>query len=202
LDRLADARVPHVAVVDQPTTGGVWVAIGARADVRIGISGATVGFSGPRVIEAMTGVSIGPGANTAETAGAAALLDAVVAESDALDRVGQIVALLQADEPTATTPPAPVGVPDRSGWEQVEASREAGRLDGVELLDAMLPDSVALAGRDDNGALRLGRLAGRRVVAMALTSRRGRLAAVAAYEQLLRAAGLADRLGAGPGVLI
>ena len=64
LDRLAAAAVPHVTVVDHPTTGGVWVAIGAHADVRLGVAGATVGFSGPRVIEAMTGVSIGPGANT------------------------------------------------------------------------------------------------------------------------------------------
>src|SRR5437899_1600489 len=73
LDDLAAAHVPHVTVVDHPTTGGVWVAIGAHADVRLGVAGATVGFSGPRVIEAMTGVAIGPGANTAETGWFAAL---------------------------------------------------------------------------------------------------------------------------------
>src|SRR4029077_13385630 len=72
------ARVPHVAVAASPTTGGVWVAIGSQADLRVGVRGATVGFSGPRVIEAMTGTSVPPGANTAESALAAGLLDDVV----------------------------------------------------------------------------------------------------------------------------
>jgi acyl-CoA carboxylase subunit beta len=95
LDQLAQAGVGHVAVVDHPTTGGVWVAIGSRADIRLGVAGATVGFSGPRVIEAMTGVMIGPGANTAESAGAAGLLDAVVAPEDLLDRLAQVATVLR-----------------------------------------------------------------------------------------------------------
>src|SRR3954452_10567142 len=47
------ARVRHIAVAASPTPGGVWVAIGSVADQRVGVRGATVGFSGPRVIEAM-----------------------------------------------------------------------------------------------------------------------------------------------------
>ena len=73
------ARLPHLAVVASPTTGGVWVAVGSQADLRVGLRGATVGFSGPRVIEAMTGARLPEGANTAESALAAGLLDDVVA---------------------------------------------------------------------------------------------------------------------------
>jgi acetyl-CoA carboxylase carboxyl transferase subunit beta len=198
LDQLAAAGVGHVAVIDHPTTGGVWVAIGSRADIRLGVRGATVGFSGPRVIEAMTGVMIGPGANTAETAGASGLLDAVVAPEELVDRLVQAISVLQPDEPAATAlTPTPIGVPDRSGWEQVVASREASRPDGVELLTNLLSDPIALAGVDDSAAAAIGRLGGRRVVASAVAAHRDRFTTLAGYLLLRRAAETAGRLSIG-----
>jgi acyl-CoA carboxylase subunit beta len=198
LDRLAASGVGHIAVIDHPTTGGVWVAVGSRADVRLGVKGATVGFSGPRVIEAMTGVTIGPGANTADSAGSSGLLDAVVPPDEIVERLAQAALVLQPDEPaTAALTPTPIGVPDRSGWEQVVASREAGRPDGVELLTSVLSDTVALAGVDDSAAAVLGRLGGRRVVACAVAAHRGRFTTLPGYLLLRRAADLADRLSIG-----
>lgn len=198
LDQLAASGVGHVAVVDHPTTGGVWVAIGSRADVRLGVSGATVGFSGPRVIEAMTGVSIGPGANTAESAAASGLLDAVVSSDEVLDRLVQAVSVLQPDDPApAALTPTPIGVPDRSGWEQVVASREATRPDGVELLTGVLSDPVPLTGVDDAAAAAIGRLGGRRVVACAVAAHRDRFTTLPGYLLLRRAAELAGRLSIG-----
>ncbi|HET7529549.1 MAG TPA: carboxyl transferase domain-containing protein [Mycobacteriales bacterium] len=203
LDRLAESGVGHVAVVDHPTTGGVWVAVGARADVRIGVAGATVGFSGPRVIEAMTGVAIGPGANTAESAGAAGLLDAVLRPDEVVDRLAQVVAVLQPDDPVASSiSPSPVGVPDRTGWEQVLTSRNASRPDGVELLAGVLADPVALAATDDSTAAAVGRLGGRRVVAAAVAAHRDRFTTVAGYRLLTRAAELAGRWGVGLVLLV
>src|SRR5437588_1146972 len=61
-----------------PTMGGVCVRVVSHADLRAGIAGATVGCSGPRVIEAMTGEAGPPGSHTAETAAAAGLLDAEI----------------------------------------------------------------------------------------------------------------------------
>ncbi len=84
LQRLAQAGVPHLAVADHPTTGGVFVSVVSRADLRVGVRGATVGFAGPRVVEALTGAAPGPDSHTAESAYAAGLLDAVVPE----DRIG------------------------------------------------------------------------------------------------------------------
>ncbi|HZY57186.1 MAG TPA: carboxyl transferase domain-containing protein, partial [Rubrobacteraceae bacterium] len=43
--------IPHVSVLRNPTTGGVWVSLAASADFLIGVRGATVSFAGPRVRE-------------------------------------------------------------------------------------------------------------------------------------------------------
>src|SRR6195952_2862146 len=53
--RLGRAGVPHIAIADQPTTGGVWVTVASRADVRGAVSGSVVGVGGPRVGEAVSG---------------------------------------------------------------------------------------------------------------------------------------------------
>jgi acyl-CoA carboxylase subunit beta len=43
------AGVAHISVVRHPTTGGVWAALAAGADVIVGVRGATVAFAGHRV---------------------------------------------------------------------------------------------------------------------------------------------------------
>ncbi|MBC7373815.1 MAG: acetyl-CoA carboxylase subunit alpha/beta, partial [Frankiales bacterium] len=53
---LAAAGLPHLSVADAPTTGGVWISVASAADLRVAVEGATVGFAGPRVVEAVTGV--------------------------------------------------------------------------------------------------------------------------------------------------
>src|SRR3954468_2880161 len=108
------ARVPHVAVAASPTTGGVWVAVGSVADLRVGVRGATVGFSGPRVIEAMTGVRLPEGANTAESAVAAGLLDDVVDETDVDAWIARALHVLRGTVPSGPVPvAAEVDAPDR-----------------------------------------------------------------------------------------
>ena len=93
LQRLRAARLPHVSIADSPTTGGVWVAVGCSADIRCGVAGATVAFSGPRVVEAMTGAVVPRGAGTAESAYAAGLLDAVLPDEEVL---GWLTSAMQA----------------------------------------------------------------------------------------------------------
>src|SRR3954469_3010094 len=123
------ARLPHLAVVASPTTGGVWVAVGSQADLRVGLRGATVGFSGPRVIEAMTGARLPEGANTAESALAAGLLDDVVDDDGDVD--AWIARALHALRGRVSSGPVPVGAevkaPDRLGWAQVQHSRAISR---------------------------------------------------------------------------
>jgi len=197
LREVAAARVPYVAVADQPTTGGVWV-IGAAADVRLAVAGATVGFSGARAIEAMTGVALGPGANTAESALAAGLVDDVIEGDGVPAALDAVLATLAPDRPEPVgTPSAPVPVPDRRGWEQVAHSRDAGRLDGAALL-GLLPGPgstpVPLLGGDHTVAAGIVRIAGRRLVVAAVAARRTQRVGPAGYRLLERAARLAGRL--------
>jgi acetyl-CoA carboxylase alpha subunit len=194
LDALARARLPHLAVVDQPTTGGVWVAVGSTADLRVGVRGAVVGFSGPRVVEAMTGTALLPGANTAETAADAGLLDDVVEPTGVVDWLAAALEATRADAPTPVKRAPALALPDRSGWEQVAASRSCDRPSGAELVGRLLPGAVALGGADDSVVARAGRLAGRRVAAVALAASRATRVTPAGFALLARTAALADRL--------
>ena len=51
LARLDRAHVPYVAVLTDPTTGGVTASFAMLADISIAEPGALIGFAGPRVIE-------------------------------------------------------------------------------------------------------------------------------------------------------
>jgi acetyl-CoA carboxylase carboxyl transferase subunit beta len=51
LARLAEARVPYISVMTDPTTGGVTASFAMLGDLNIAEPGALIGFAGPRVIE-------------------------------------------------------------------------------------------------------------------------------------------------------
>ena len=195
---LAEAGLPHLCVVDAPTTGGVWVSVGAAADLRCAVAGATVGFAGPRGVEAVTGVRPRPASHTAESAYAAGLVDALLAPEQV---AGWLAGALQAftpepaevvtelvpgrAEPTATT-----------GWEQVQRARARTR-GGVDLLAELLTDRVPLRARhgDDTVTAVVGRLAGRPVVGVALASRPRTLVTPDGFRLAARGYRLASRLG-------
>jgi acetyl-CoA carboxylase carboxyl transferase subunit beta len=51
LGQLADAKVPYISVLTDPTTGGVTASFAMLGDLNIAEPGALIGFGGPRVIE-------------------------------------------------------------------------------------------------------------------------------------------------------
>ena len=51
LGRLAEARVPYVTILTDPTTGGVTASFAMLGDVTLAEPKALIGFAGPRVIE-------------------------------------------------------------------------------------------------------------------------------------------------------
>jgi len=196
LRAVADAGVPHIAVAEHPTTGGVWVALGAVADVRAAVAGATVGFSGPRVVEAMLGRPLPPGANTAESAAAAGLVDAVVAPGDVDAWLASVLRTLVrgGDTPGAPDPADDRPVPERRGWAQVEHSRRVSRPSGAELIAALAPDRVPLRGGDDSVAAALGDVGAHPAVVVAAAATRAGRVTPAGYALLTRCAQLAGRL--------
>ncbi len=51
LSRLAEARIPYISVMADPTTGGVTASFAMLGDLNIAEPNALIGFAGPRVIE-------------------------------------------------------------------------------------------------------------------------------------------------------
>ena len=194
--RLAEAGIPHIAVADQPTTGGVWVTLGSRADLRCAVEGAIVGFAGPRVVEAVTGELPGPDSHTATSAFHAGLVDALVSSSEVTHWLDRALAAFESPHVRTVTAPAVPPLPERDGWEQVRAARERPRRDAGELLGVLLDDAVAMRGSDDTVSVAIGRLAAsdQPVIAAALGSRRGGRPTPAGYRLLKRAAQLSSRL--------
>ncbi len=194
---LAAAGLPHLSVADQPTTGGVWISVASAADVRVAVDGATIGFAGPRVVEALTGTLPGPGSHTAQAAFAAGLVDQVLPRGDVAGWLtGALTTLAPAlphETPAVPTYARPAEV---SGWEQVQRTRRRTR-SGADLLDLLLTAPLHLrAPRGDTTvAARIGRLAGRPVVAVALAAELGGKPTPDGYRLATRAFRLAGRLG-------
>jgi acetyl-CoA carboxylase alpha subunit len=197
---LAAAGLAHLSVADAPTTGGVWISVASAADVRVAVEGATVGFAGPRVVQAVTGVLPAEGSHTAGSAYAAGLVDAVLPGPRVPDWLDRALTALTADSHESRAvrvPPAPhVAPPTRSGWAQVERAR-ARTVSGEQLLDRLLSDRVPLRapGGDRTVAACVGRLSGRPVVAVALAARLGGRPLPDGYRLATRAYRLAGRLG-------
>jgi acetyl-CoA carboxylase carboxyl transferase subunit beta len=51
LARLAEARIPYISVMTDPTTGGVTASFAMLGDLNVAEPNALIGFAGPRVIE-------------------------------------------------------------------------------------------------------------------------------------------------------
>ncbi|HWC34739.1 MAG TPA: carboxyl transferase domain-containing protein [Mycobacteriales bacterium] len=197
LSDLRAAGLPHLSVADNPTTGGVWVAIGTQADLRFAISGGVVAFSGPRVVPVMTGRELAPGSNTAEAAYDAGLVDAIGSHDDAGAWLATALTALSAetsDKHEALETPSAASPPQADGAEQFAATRKVTRPSGNDLIDQLLTNRVELRSSDDATRAVIGRLSGRRVVAVALAARRGGMPAPAGFGLLGRAARLAGAL--------
>ncbi|MFF3287166.1 carboxyl transferase domain-containing protein [Streptomyces sp. NPDC003023] len=97
---LREARVAHIAVLRDPTTGGGWATLGAGADVILALPGAQVGFAGSRVRPP----DADPAAYTAESQLASGQIDAVVAPESLRDTLAFWVTTLGAEVPGAGGP--------------------------------------------------------------------------------------------------
>lgn len=66
LSQLAEAKVPYISVITDPTTGGTTASYAMLGDVIIAEPGALIGFAGPRVIKQATGKDLPKGFQTSE----------------------------------------------------------------------------------------------------------------------------------------
>ncbi len=82
LGRLADAGVPFISVMCDPTTGGVAASFAFQGDIVLAEPGALIGFAGRRVIEQTIRQKLPEGFQTAEFLLEHGLLDAIVPRQD------------------------------------------------------------------------------------------------------------------------
>jgi acetyl-CoA carboxylase alpha subunit len=193
---LAAAGLPHLSVADAPTTGGVWISVACAADVRVAVEGATVGFAGPRVVEAVTGSLPAEGSHTAASAHRAGLVDAVLPGEQVPAWLARVLRALTPSPQPAPAVAAAGDPPSVGGWAQVQRAR--GRSTGGRaLLHELLDDVVELRARagDPTVAACLGRAAGRPVVGLALAAELGGRPTPDGYRLATRAVRLAGRLG-------
>ncbi len=66
LARLAEAGVPYISVLTDPTTGGTTASYAMLGDLHIAEPKALIGFAGPRVIKQTIGKDLPPGFQTSE----------------------------------------------------------------------------------------------------------------------------------------
>lgn len=82
LAQLADARVPYICVLTDPTTGGVTASFAMLGDLNIAEPGALIGFAGPRVIEQTIRQKLPEGFQRSEFLLEKGFLDAIVHRRD------------------------------------------------------------------------------------------------------------------------
>ncbi|WP_448611548.1 carboxyl transferase domain-containing protein [Geodermatophilus sp. URMC 60] len=156
--RHKEAGLPYLVYLRHPTFGGVLASWGSLGHVTIAEPGASIGFLGPRVYQALYGEPFPEGVQTAEHLAEHGLIDAVVPHeeiAEVADRALRVLAARQTwhrDVADAVRPTAEDGTdtddPEdgRSAWEVVTASRREDRPGVRRLLRTAATDVVGLSG--------------------------------------------------------
>ncbi|WP_409329129.1 carboxyl transferase domain-containing protein [Trujillonella humicola] len=210
--RHKEAGLPYLVYLRHPTFGGVLASWGSLGHVTIAEPGASIGFLGPRVYQALYGEQFPEGVQTAEHLAERGLIDAVVAHEDIADVADRALNVLAArqtwhlDVRDAQRPTAEDGTdaddPEdgRSAWDVVTASRRADRPGVRRLLRTAATDVVGLSGtgageKDPGLLLALARFGGAPCVVLG-QDRRGQSLSAPLGPAALREARRGMRLAA------
>ena len=98
LERLAEARLPYVSVLTDPTTGGVTASFAMLGDVIMAEPRALIGFAGPRVIAETIRQPLPEGFQRSEFLLEHGQLDLVVERKDLKDTLRRLLVFF-ADQP-------------------------------------------------------------------------------------------------------
>jgi acetyl-CoA carboxylase beta subunit len=214
--RHKEAGLPYLVYLRHPTFGGVLASWGSLGHVTIAEPGASIGFLGPRVYQALYGEPFPEGVQTAEHLAEHGLIDAVVPYeeiAEVADRALRVLAARQtwhrdvadAERPTAEdgTDAGLGGADDadgRSAWAVVTASRREDRPGVRRLLRTAATDVVGLSGtgageKDPGLLLALARFGGAPCVVLG-QDRRGQSLSAPLGPAALREARRGMRLAA------
>jgi acetyl-CoA carboxylase carboxyl transferase subunit beta len=94
LARLAEARIPYISVMTDPTTGGVTASYAMLGDLNIAEPNALIGFAGPRVIEQTIRQTLPEGFQRSEFLLEHGMLDLIVDRSEMKATLARCLRLL------------------------------------------------------------------------------------------------------------
>lgn len=141
------AKLPYITYLRHPTTGGVFASWGSLGHVTVGEPGATIGFLGARVYEALYGQPFPEGVQTAENLYAHGLLDAVLPIEDLTATATRFLDLVLAPRIASSVPEVEKeSLPDLPAWESITRSRRPERPGVRELLKLGASEVLPLFG--------------------------------------------------------
>lgn len=94
LAQLAEAGIPYISLLTDPTTGGVTASYAMLGDFNISEPQALIGFAGPRVIKETIGKELPKGFQTAEFILDHGFLDFIVDRKDLKDKLSSLLKML------------------------------------------------------------------------------------------------------------
>jgi acetyl-CoA carboxylase carboxyl transferase subunit beta len=94
LARLADAKIPYVSVLTDPTTGGTTASYAMLGDIHIAEPQALIGFAGPRVIKQTIGKDLPKGFQRSEFLVEQGFVDIISHRKDLKSNIYNILTLL------------------------------------------------------------------------------------------------------------
>ena len=106
LARLAQAHLPYVSVMTDPTTGGVSASLAMLGDLNVAEPRALIGFAGPRVIQQTVRETLPEGFQRSEFLLEHGALDMIVDRRELRDRLASILTILMRRPAVALAAPA------------------------------------------------------------------------------------------------
>ena len=106
LSQLADARIPYISILTDPTTGGTTASFAMLGDIHIAEPGALIGFAGQRVIKQTIGQDLPEGFQRAEFLKDHGFVDMIVHRLEMRETVGKILDILWKNTIEKTEAPA------------------------------------------------------------------------------------------------
>src|SRR3972149_4561544 len=93
LTLLADAKIPYISLLTDPTTGGVTASFAMLGDLHIAEPGALIGFAGPRVVKETIKKDMPKGFQTAEFVLEHGFLDKIVSRKELKAKISLLLRL-------------------------------------------------------------------------------------------------------------
>ncbi|MFZ2619900.1 MAG: acetyl-CoA carboxylase, carboxyltransferase subunit beta [Alphaproteobacteria bacterium] len=94
LQELKMRKLPYIALLTDPTTGGITASFAMQGDVQLAEPGAMIGFAGKRVIEKTVRENLPDGFQTAEYLEKNGMIDAVVPRTDQRRVLANLLSIL------------------------------------------------------------------------------------------------------------